>query len=250
MADRDPEGHARGREHPAAGSRDVVRLLGRVDLRLRLLAEPSSRRRRGRPTGFRGPPASGARFRRSSRPGLGEPLPRPRAGHRRARPSARPAPAEPGRGVQEGPSPAGRRSGHPADQPPPPPQRPPERPLRASRSAASRQPRSGSSTCRRVYPQYSLCSTTSTTRARGVPPRADAACGDRQSASSPELEGLGLVARVELEVHGNEVRIVNRTVDLVPPHATRLAADGVAVERRLPGLEVADGMLDLQNRHW
>lgn len=66
----------------------------------------------------------------------------------------------------------------------------------------------------------------------------------------PQLERLGLVATVELQVHGDEIRIVDGSVDLISPHSTGFAANGVAVERRLPGLEITDGMLDLQNWHW
>jgi hypothetical protein len=70
-------------------------------------------------------------------------------------------------------------------------------------------------------------------RARGVPPSAACACGDRHTVSSPDDEGL----------------IVDRPVDLVAPHATGLASRWVAVKGRLPGSEIVNGMFDLQDRH-
>jgi len=65
----------------------------------------------------------------------------------------------------------------------------------------------------------------------------------------PPLEGLCRRLTVELQVDADVVRIVDGSVDLIAPHAPYLATGRVAVEGRLPSLEVADGMLDLQNGH-
>src|SRR5664279_3736497 len=62
-------------------------------------------------------------------------------------------------------------------------------------------------------------------------------------------ECLGLSVAVEVEIDDDVAGVVDRTLDAVVQYAGRFAGRGEAVERRLPGREVGDGVLDVQCGH-
>ena len=68
----------------------------------------------------------------------------------------------------------------------------------------------------------------------------DQALGLDAAPQVPEgaAKGLRLAGRVELVIDRDVVGIVDRPHDSVATHASFLAADGITVERRLPGVEV------------
>src|SRR6266571_292689 len=77
---------------------------------------------------------------------------------------------------------------------------------------------------------------------------------DRSLDTAPQLaqcrkKTFGLVEAVEFEIDDGVVWIVNRPQDPVATYARLLPIDRVAVECLLPGIEVGDGVLDLQDDH-
>ncbi len=73
-------------------------------------------------------------------------------------------------------------------------------------------------------------------------------CSPRSPHVAPERgeEGLRLARAVELEVDHDVVRIVGGSEDPVAAYTRPLPVDRIAVEGRLPGVEVADLVLDPQ----
>jgi len=86
-------------------------------------------------------------------------------------------------------------------------------------------------------------------RARRIASQGGCGLRRRPQLLERQLEGLRLTPTIELQVHHDVVRIVDRSINLIAPHTGLFAADRIAVEGRLPGLEIADGMLDLHNWH-
>jgi hypothetical protein len=62
-------------------------------------------------------------------------------------------------------------------------------------------------------------------------------------------ESLGGVARVEIEVDKDVVRIANRAVDAISAHAGGLTPCRVSIERGAPAGVVADRVFDLNGHH-
>src|SRR5438477_457438 len=78
--------------------------------------------------------------------------------------------------------------------------------------------------------------------------------GRRELRSTPHLphgleKGARLEGAVEIEVDDHVPGIVHGPRYPVAAHAGMFPASGVTVERRLPGLEVTNGMLDLHGEH-
>src|SRR5579875_3393664 len=60
---------------------------------------------------------------------------------------------------------------------------------------------------------------------------------------------LRLACAIEVQVDHDVVRIVDRAKNPVTTHAAPLPASGIALEGRLPGVVVVDGMFNVQRGH-